>query len=166
MRKIKAKLSLYYNYTQVRVCSKVGFFSGLKTGWSNSPQTSNQAFLMVFTAFSQLKSTLVGLPRVAYSTTQAQRLTRSWRGDGRLRGRGPRVLYEYSPCTIEGQYSQKTRRPRPLFGHHPVASKSTCMRECDVALGRYCKYQQAKHYSYIHIKIINSLYLHESCIEA
>ena len=77
MRKIKAKLSLYYNYAQVRVCSKVGFFSGLKTGWSNSPQTSNQAFLMVFTAFSQLKSTLVGLPRVAYSTAQAQRLTRS-----------------------------------------------------------------------------------------
>jgi len=46
-----------------------------------------------------------------YSTAQAQRLTHlcesicsRW-GDGRLRGRGPQVLYEYSPCTIEGQYS-------------------------------------------------------------
>jgi len=39
----------------------LGFFSGLKNGQSNSPQTSNQAFLAVFTAISQLKNPEAGL---------------------------------------------------------------------------------------------------------
>ena len=42
-----------------------GFLSGLKTVWSNFPQALNQAFLAVFTAVLQLKSTQVFFPKLA-----------------------------------------------------------------------------------------------------
>ena len=52
--------SLYYAYAQVSFCSKAGFFSELKTEWSDSPQTSNPAFLVVSSVISQLKNTVTG----------------------------------------------------------------------------------------------------------
>ena len=42
------------------------FFSGLKTGLSDSPQTLNQAFLVIFTAVFQWKNTKVGLTGNVY----------------------------------------------------------------------------------------------------
>ena len=62
IQEIKAKQSLYNTYAQAyKLCLKASFFSGLKTGWSNSPQTLNLAFIAVFTAVSQLKNTKVVL---------------------------------------------------------------------------------------------------------
>ena len=37
------------------------FFSELETRWSDSSQTSNQAFLAMFSVISQLKNTIAGL---------------------------------------------------------------------------------------------------------
>ena len=53
-------------YMQVRFCSKVGFFSGLKTGSSNHPQTSRPAFLVNFSGVLQLKNTILGLTGTQY----------------------------------------------------------------------------------------------------
>ena len=48
-------------YIQVNFCLKVGFFSGLKTGHSDHPQTSRPAFLVDFSGILQLKNTVLGL---------------------------------------------------------------------------------------------------------
>ena len=48
-------------YIQVSFCSKVGFFSGLKMGHSDHPQTSRPAFLVNFSSVLQLKNTVLGL---------------------------------------------------------------------------------------------------------
>ena len=48
-------------YIQVSFCSKVGFFSGLKTGRSDHSQTLRAAFLVDFSAVLQLKNSVLGL---------------------------------------------------------------------------------------------------------
>ena len=48
-------------YIQVSFCSKVGFFSGLKTGRSDHPQTLRPAFLVNCSGILQLKNTALGL---------------------------------------------------------------------------------------------------------
>ena len=48
-------------YIQVSFSSKVGFFSGLKTGHSDHQQTSSPTFLVDFSGLPQLKNTILGL---------------------------------------------------------------------------------------------------------
>ena len=48
-------------YIQVSFSSKVGFFSGLKTGCSDHLQTLRPAFLVNFSGVLQLKNTVLGL---------------------------------------------------------------------------------------------------------
>ena len=47
-------------YIQVSFCSKVGFFSRLKTRRSDHPQTLRLAFLVDFSGTLQLKNTVLG----------------------------------------------------------------------------------------------------------
>ena len=46
---------------QLSFSLKVGFFSGLKTGRSNHPQTLRPAFLVDFPGILQLKNSVLGL---------------------------------------------------------------------------------------------------------
>jgi len=58
IREIEVAKSLYF---AGKLLFKGEFLFGLKTVRSNSLQTSNQAFLAMFTAISQLKNTQVSL---------------------------------------------------------------------------------------------------------
>jgi len=57
-------------YIQESFCSKVGFFSGLKTGHSDHPQTSRLAFLVDYSGTLQLKNTALG-----FKGTQEMRIS-------------------------------------------------------------------------------------------
>ena len=48
-------------YIQVQCSIKVGFFSGLKTGCSDHPQTSRPTFLVNFSGALQLKNIVLSL---------------------------------------------------------------------------------------------------------
>jgi len=53
----KGEIKLVFNLRTGKFLLKGEFLSGLKMLWSDSPQTSNQAFIGVFTVVLQLENT-------------------------------------------------------------------------------------------------------------